>query len=300
MPGALHRGIVELLRRDLALIVELALAELGRRMPEGPLRFEERDGRLVATSFESQPREIAVDLLILASEDQRKRLVATVEAQLRVDPITRFRMLEYVAAARRDHRCVGLQIMFSPDPEVIEKTRAAFEEEPHFCPILLGPANIPKLVDMEAARARPVLATLSAIVHAHAPEGPAIIEALVHSWHARDDRAWHADARILWSCIPEDIMNTLNIPMALDRFQSDEVLDDDDDTTEPSKWERGTGLWQRAMREGREEGLRRALVLVSTGRGRELDAAELHAIDSADRAQLEAWLRDGFAPRQRD
>jgi hypothetical protein len=337
MPGALHRGIVELLRRDLSLIVELALAELGRGMPGGRLRFEERDGRLVATSFESQPREIAVDLLILASEDQRKRLVATVEAQLRIDPVKRFRMLEYVAAARRDHRCVGLQIMFSPDPEVIEKTRRSFKEEPHFCPILLGPANIPKLVDVEAARARPVLATLSAIVHAHAPEGPAIIEALVHSWHERDDRAWHADARILWSCISEDIMNTLNIPMALDRFQSDEVLDDDDDdTTEPSTWERGTGLWQRALREGlsmgraegreqgreegreqgraegreqgreegreegREQGLRRALVLVTTSLGRELDAAELHAIDSADRAQLEAWLRDGFAPRQRD
>jgi hypothetical protein len=172
---------------------------------------------------------------------------------------------------------------------------------------LLGPTNIPKLVDVEAARARPVLATLSAIVHAHAPEGPAIIEALVHSWHARDDRAWHADARILWSCIPEHIMNNLDIPMTLDRFQSDEVLDDDDDTTEPSKWERGTGLWQRAMREGREEGreegleegLRRALVLVTTGRGRELDAAELHAIASADHAQLEAWLRDGFPPSPR-
>jgi hypothetical protein len=94
------------------------------------------------------------------------------------------------------------------------------------------------------------------------------------------------------------------VPMTLDRFQSDEVLDDDDDTTEPSKWERGTGLWQRALREGREqgreqgrgEGLRRALVLVMTSRGRELDAAELRALDSADHTQLEAWLRDGFTP----
>jgi hypothetical protein len=102
-------------------------------------------------------------------------------------------------------------------------------------------------------------------------------------------------------------MNTLNIPMALDRFQSDEVLDDDDDTTEPSKWERGTGLWQRALREGREEGreqgreegreqgLRRALLLVIAGRGVELGGTELHAIDTADRVQLETWLRDGFA-----
>jgi hypothetical protein len=33
-----------------------------------------------------------------------------------------------------------------------------------------------------------------------------------------------------------------------------------------------------------------------TSRGLELDAAELHAIDTAGHAQLEAWLRDGFAP----
>jgi hypothetical protein len=318
MPSALHRGLVDLLRRDLSLVVELALGELGRAPPDG-LAFAEHDGRLVGVSFVDDPRELAVDLLIVGTDrDDVAKLVATVEAQLRHDPIKRWRMLEYIAAGRRDHRCAGLQVMFSPDPEVLEKTRISFKEEAHFCPILLGPTSIPKLVDVEAALARPVLATLSAIVHVHEPEGPQIVAALLESWRRRDDQTWHDDARILWGCIPEDIMDKLNIPIQRERFQSD-VWTDDDDDGEPGAWERGTGLWQRALRAGREEGreqgreqgreegreqgreegreqaralwLRHAWLLVLEGRGVPLTEAEQEAIAAATPEQLESWLR---------
>ena len=60
MASALHRGIVELLRRDPSLAPDLA-ARAGRMPPPPPgTRFEAHDGRLHAVSFVTAPREIQV------------------------------------------------------------------------------------------------------------------------------------------------------------------------------------------------------------------------------------------------
>ncbi len=49
-------------------------------------------------------------------------------------------------------------------------------------------------------------------------------------------------------------MTNLSIPIQLQRFESDVWDDDDDDARAPSRWEQGTGLYQRARRAGLEEG----------------------------------------------
>lgn len=254
MASALHRGIVELLRRDPSLAPDLAV-RAGRMPPPPPgTRFEAHDGRLHAVSFVTAPREIQVDLLLVGRVGDEAVVVAVVEAQLSPDPTKRYRLLEYVAAARRDHEALGVQIVISPDPEVLEKIRNDFEAEPHFCPILLGPAEIPMITDVDAALARPALATLSAIFHARSLVGPAIIETVVESWTRFEEPCWQADAALLWAAIPEEVMTNLSIPIQLQRFESDAWDDDDDDARAPSRWEQGTGLYQRARRSGLEEG----------------------------------------------
>jgi hypothetical protein len=57
-----------------------------------------------------------------------------------------------------------------------------------------------------------------------------------------------------WAAIPEEVMTNLSIPIQLQRFESDVWDDDDDDARAPSRWEQGTGLYQRARRSGLEEG----------------------------------------------
>ncbi|MFV8749299.1 hypothetical protein ACNOYE_01980 [Nannocystaceae bacterium ST9] len=310
MPSAIHRGLVELFRRDLSLVHELVHRALGTRAIEG-LCHEERDGRLVAYSFVQQPREIQVDLLTLAFHahlpGRPLHIVTTLECQLGLDAEKRFRLLEYIAAARRDFRCSGQSVVFSPDPDVIEEYRAMFADEPHHCPVLVGPSAVPMILTVEAAIERPAMATLSAIVHARSEQGPAIIEALVESWRHFDAPTWHADARILWSCIPEEVMSELSIPIQLERIEADLWDDDDDDDTEPSNWEKGTGLYQRALRAGRVEGvvegrregireglvagLRRSLNSLLAARGLTPTAEQRATIDACDDADaLERWL----------
>lgn len=266
MASALHHAIVELLRRDPSLAPDLAMRALGQSISP-PLCFEAHDGRLRAVSFVTDPREIQVDLLVVGLRGNAPELVATVEAQLGLDPTKRFRLLEYVAAARRDYETVGLQIVISPDPDVLAGISIYFEREPHFCPVLLGPDEVPKITDVEAALARPALALLSAVMHLRSTEAPQIIETVVESWTLRDDLEWHADAAFLWACIPEEVMTELDIPIQLQRFDSDLFDDDDDDPREPSNWERGTGLYQRACRAGRAEGLIAAIAAVLAARG---------------------------------
>jgi hypothetical protein len=300
MPSALHRGIVELLRRDLSLVPELVHGVLGTPLPEG-LKYEERDGRLIAYSFVSRPREIQADLVVLARRADvpgcPPHIVTTLEAQLGLDDEKRFRLLEYISAARRDHRCSGLSALFSPDQNVIDEFRAMFADEPHFCPVLVGPSAVPIILTLEEAIQRPALATLSAIVHAKSEHGPAIIETVVESWCLLEAPSWHADARILWSCIPEEVMEKLS-----DEIQEQRTIDweaEDDDDEEPSEWEKGTGLYTRARRAGREEGvqqgvvegLRRSLDLVLLACGLNPSPVQRSTIDactSVDR--LEGWI----------
>jgi hypothetical protein len=309
MPSALHRGIIDLLRRDLSIVAELVCRVLGVPLPRG-LDYEERDGRLVAYSFVKDPREIQADLVVLARHadvpGRPPHIVTTLEAQLRRDNEKRFRLLEYIAAARRDHRCSGLSSLFSPDADVIEEFRAMFAAEPHFCPVLVGPSAVPIILTVEEAIQRPTLATLSAIVHANGEHGPAIIAAVIESWHYLEAPSWHADARVLWSCIPENIMNKLSniirsigVDRAVEATEWWEERDGDDDDGEPGEWEKRTGLYTRAQRAGRENGLqegevaglRRSLDLVLKSRGLILSDLQRATIDACTAVDvLERWI----------
>lgn len=315
MPSAIHRGIVELFRRDLQLIPELAHRVLGLPSPKG-LIYEERDGRLVAYSYVKDPREVQVDLMAVGHHadvpGRTPHIVTTFEVQLGLDHEKRFRLLEYIAAARRDYRCKGQSVLFSPDPKVLEEFRVMFADEPHFCPVLVGPSAVPMILTIADALERPAMATLSAIVHARSKLGPDIIETVVQSWRHLETPLWHADARILWNCTPQEVMNELSIPIQLDRMEAD--LWDDDDDSEPSDWEKGTGLYQRAHGAGREEGLeegrregrregvveglRRSLNLVLAGRGLKPTPEQRAAIDACTSLEsLERWVsRAGTEP----
>lgn len=70
-----------------------------------------------------------------------------------------------------------------------------------------------------------------------------------------------------------------------------EERDGGDDDGEPGEWEKGTGLYTRAQRAGRREGLRRGLDLVLTSRNlilSDLQRATLDACTAVD--VLERWI----------
>jgi hypothetical protein len=251
MQSAQHLGIVELLTRDLAIIPELIARAQGCEPPTG-LRYERRDGRLIAYSFKDPPREIAVDLLLVAFPADvpggAPQFVRPIEFQLSRDWRKRFRFLDYVAAARRDLGCPGQTVVFSPDDEVLEECRRMFADEPHFCPVLVGKDAVPRVLTLDEAVARHELATLSAIVHEQTDTNLEIAQNVLASWRHVERERWRQNVRVLHSCLSEESMKTLE---QTDIYR--EIIEEEEGG-EPGRWLRNTGAWQRATRKGLEEG----------------------------------------------
>jgi hypothetical protein len=252
MLTAKHLGIVDLLSRDLAIVPELVARAQGRP-PPADLRYEKRDGRLVAYSFSGPPREIQVDLLLLAFQadvpGSPPQIAVPFECQLGKDPEKLFRYVEYMATARRDNRCRGSTVVFSPDDEVLEYIRRLFEAEPHLCPVLVGRDAVPTVLTLDEAIARPELVTFCAIVHAESEFGSTLArQAMVSARYVECPRG-QANVRILINCLTEDQMNELQ--------RTPEYCETTDEwgTWEPGPWLRQRAIWTRPEREGREQGL---------------------------------------------
>jgi hypothetical protein len=298
-----HIGLVDLLSRDLAIVPEMVARAEGRAPPTD-LRYERRDGRLIAYSFGGPPREIQVDLLLVAFPADvpggAPQIVLPFECQLGMDPEKLYRYVEYMATARRDNRCRGRTIVFSPDPEVLAYIERLFEAEPHLCPVLVGTDAVPMVLTLEEAIARPELVTFCAIVHASRDEGQVLArQAMISAGRGECSRG-QTNVRILLNCLKEDQVNELR--------KTPEYRE----TTEewgswtPGEWYRSTSAFTVGQREGqregreegREEGLQRglqlgkeALKLVLDARGLVASTEQLAVIDGCTSPDtLEQWI----------
>src|SRR5690606_16812391 len=92
-------------------------------------------------------------------------IVLVIECQLGPDPEKLFAWVDYLAAARREHRCAGRLVVLSPVDPVIDWAHGLFAEEPWLRPRLIGRAQIPKIDDHGRALREPELAVLSAVFH---------------------------------------------------------------------------------------------------------------------------------------
>jgi hypothetical protein len=286
-----HLGIVDLLTRDLAIVPELLARVEGRAAPTN-LRYEKRDGRLIAYSFSGPPREIQVDLLIVAFPADvpgaPPQIVTPFECQLGKDPEKLYRYVEYMATARRDNRCPGRTVVFSPDREVLEYIERLFEREPHLCPVLIGRDAVPMVLTQEEAIARPELVTFCAIVHAESELGLNLArKAMVSARHVELARG-RTNVGILLGCLKEDQVSALeNTP---EYCETIEELG----TWEPGPWYRSRVGFTRGQRAGEQRGLqvsKQALSLVLASRGLIASPEQLEVIEGCSSLDtLEQWI----------
>src|SRR5690606_29754166 len=87
--------------------------------------------------------------------------------QLRSDPAKRRSWPVYVSGAHARFRCPACVLVIAPRRSVAEWARTPIELGPgcSFTPLVIGPAQLPTLVDPDAARRSPELAVLSAMAH---------------------------------------------------------------------------------------------------------------------------------------
>jgi hypothetical protein len=178
MPSATHQAIVTLLLEQPELLGHV----LAPVAPPGlPVRARVRAAP--AAFLDLRPPSYHADL-VLRVEDGRGRLlhVFIVEVQLRRDRGKHVSWPLYITAARAE---VGL------DCPVTLVVLALSEAVARWCarpialdtqgsvvvPLVLGPEIIPRIVDVDRARAQPELAVLSAVVHARSAEAPEIATA---------------------------------------------------------------------------------------------------------------------------
>jgi hypothetical protein len=168
MPSQLHEALVELFRERPRLAPDLLNAIFGLALPEGD-RAE-----IVASSFgEARPPEYSADLVLRVGVGAR-RIAVIVEVQLDADAATRQSKRSawprYAVWQWAHGGAPTYLVVVTPSLRVerwaaqpIAVGHPGFE----LLPLVLGPSNIPALVNPEAARDSPELAVLSAVVHGH-------------------------------------------------------------------------------------------------------------------------------------
>lgn len=190
----------------------------------------------------------------------------------------------YVAGTRARLRCPTTLIVLTGD----ERT-ARWAAEPidlgrgHAVlqPLVIGPSQVPRDLELEEARQNPELATLAVIMHGRKPGskrlGRAALQAVSEGLD-EDAKRYSLLADLVAACLDEQTLQEIEDEMELR-------------TTPPlSNWARRHFFEGR--QEGRQEGLKQAIVMVLESR-RLAPSAGLHEhlAGCTDEAQLEAWLR---------
>jgi hypothetical protein len=167
-----HEAPIWLLRLWPTLVVEL----LGARLAAGgtPLpAFDE-----VAVESEELtapvPVERRADLVLALRRAGIAVLTLIVEVQLRPDEDKRRRLPEYVAAVhgRGEGAVLGLLLCLDePTARWARRPIETFQHNSPFVPVVLGPAEIPRVIDEAAAHRAPAMALLSGLVHARGANG---------------------------------------------------------------------------------------------------------------------------------
>ncbi|MGW4635225.1 hypothetical protein [Nocardia sp. NPDC004415] len=164
-------------------------------------------------------------------------------------------------------------------------------------PLVLGPHNVPAIIDPAEAEADLPLAALSAITHAREPEIGEILEAIVVAFRRRgasEETEFYAEL------VEQGISHTEAAKLWRDKMATDLSFFRSESAQRLREQGREEGLEQ-----GREQGLalgvQRALSTVLTGRGIELSAAQRTLLtETTDLDQLNAWLAQALTANSAD
>jgi hypothetical protein len=250
-----HEILVELFRQRPALALELLQAR--KKLELHGVTAEQGSIDLSQVA----PTEYRSDAVTIARNAHGTAIVAVItEVQLRVDADKRRSWPLYVAAARASLGCPVTLVVFAPRPAVARWARQPIElGHPDFClrPIVFGCDQIPRIPNEAAARAAPELAVLSAL--AHRDLQAALLARAGLDTVSEDNKKLYWD--VIIAALPALARRTLEARMIKGyEYQSD--------------------FARKYYSQGREEGLRSAIVEMVCARSPEL------------RGELSSRLRD--------
>ena len=107
-------------------------------------------------------------MLRVDGPDDQASNIFIVEVQLRIDAGKLFSWHFYAAGARLRFRCPATVLVVTPDERVASWAARSIDVDRvgnQFRPLVLGPATVPLVTDIDTAHALPELAVLSAVMH---------------------------------------------------------------------------------------------------------------------------------------
>ncbi|MFI0741930.1 hypothetical protein ACH4PU_28250 [Streptomyces sp. NPDC021100] len=161
---------------------------LGVRMPP------ERSVEVLSPDLtEIRPLERRVDsLLRVEPSDGSGTFLVAIESQGRKDADKVLSWAYYLAFLKAKYTCPVLLLVSCQDKATADWAAGPFHLGPESWrslsvrPLVLGPGNVPKILDAEAAARDLTLATFSAMTHARDPEIPDILKALASALGSAD------------------------------------------------------------------------------------------------------------------
>lgn len=151
---------------------------------------------LTPDATELKPIERRIDTVLrLRPRNGGAPTMLAIEAQGRPDPEKARSWAYYLAFLESKNRCPALLVVVCQDKDTAEWAVGPFHLGPddwkHLTvrPLVLGPGNVPVILDPEEAAADLAMATFAAMTHGRSPDAPAILKTLAQALGSADREA---------------------------------------------------------------------------------------------------------------
>jgi hypothetical protein len=276
MPSRQHEALIEIFGHRPSLAAELLSGPLGVELPDyQQARLDSADLTEVA------PTEYRADAVVVLTAGDSPVLAVVVEVQLGRDPVKRWSWPVYLTTLRARLRCPTVLLVICPNPAT-----ASWYAHPiplgHpglvLTPLVLGPNQVPVVVDPAQATRLPELAVLSAMAHGAHPDREEIWHALLTALATVDRERSTLYSDVVLAALPVAARRRLEALMATRTYEYQ------------SEFVRRYVFQGRA--EGRAEGKASALLAVLDARGVAIPDDDRRRIaECTDLPQLDEWLR---------
>jgi hypothetical protein len=280
-----HQGLCKLLGERPGLVRVLLRTLLRIELPRKSVIVPAPE-----TIRELRLPEHAADVVVANRRATRRRLheAFVFEVQLRPDQDKWWSWPVHLAGARARLRCPTTLVVITTNertahwaakPIDLGRTQATLQ------PLVIGPRQIPRMLELREARACPELATLAVIVHGRRPGSKRLGRIALEVVLERLAKG-HTEDRLLLELVtgslPKRTWREIEVEMDLN-------------TTPLLSWwskERIAKGRREGLKDGRHEGRQEALLLVLRSRGLIPTRAQRRRIESCTESrQLSAWLR---------
>lgn len=288
MPSIDHEAILELFRARPVLATELMAEALGVPLPP---YTEVVVGESDFTQITPVPYR--ADLALLLRDGAHNRCGLIVEAQLERDEDKLLTWPYYAIAGRLRWRCETTVLVVTPYAGVARwaASRLPIGGGNTYAPTVVGPQQVPEVVDFDVAAARPELAVLSAMAHGRRPIGGRIALAAAQAAQRLDTGTGAFYYDLVLSSLSRAAREVLEAMMRSGRYEyrSDFARKYFQEGRDEGRDEGRKEGRDEGRDEGRVEALRGVVLKQLRLKFRRLPRAIAQRVASAPAAELERW-----------